>query len=213
MSKYKVTAHRLNVRKEPKLTGKVVGVIEKDDVVEVLSISGDEYWYKVQNNEGLKGWSSHKYLVSLENENIIGDDELPWMPIAIREIGVREYTGAADNPRIVEYLHSTTLGEHARSNDETYWCSAFVNWCVEKAGYAGTDSAWARTWGSWGESVTTPERGCIVVFKRGRGGHVGFYISETENEIEVLGGNQDDSVCIKPYPKSRFLSYQMPRRP
>ncbi len=211
MSKCKVTAHRLNVRKEPKLTGKVVGVLEKDDVVEVLAISGDDYWYKVQNNEGLKGWSSHKYLVSLENETMIGDDELPWMPIAIREIGEREYAGAAHNPRIIEYLQSTTLGESASSKDETHWCSAFVNWCVEKAGYAGTDSAWARGWGGWGKSVEIPERGCIAVFERGSGGHVGFYIGDTEKEIEVLGGNQSDSVCIKKYPKSRLLSYQMPR--
>lgn len=210
MSKYQVTAHKLNIREEPKLIGKIVGVLEKDEVVDVMSTSGDGYWHKIKRNDGLTGWSSHKYLVSLENDDKIGNEEFPWMPIAIREIGVHEYTGAADNPRVVEYLQSTTLGEPYRSNDETYWCSAFVNWCVEKAGYAGTDSAWARTWANWNKTIDTPRRGCIAVFTRGSGGHVGFYVGETDTEVEVLGGNQNDSVCTSKYPKSRLISYQVP---
>ena len=197
MSKYKVTADHLNVRNEPKLTGTIIGAINRDDVVELISVSGDLYWYKIQTQDGLLGWSSHKYLVSLENENDIGEEEFPWMPIAIREIGVREYAGSAANPRIVEYLRSTTLGEPYNSSDETYWCSTFVNWCVEKAGYEGTDSAWARSWNNWGKELETPRRGCIVVFKRGSGGHVGFYVGETGNTIKVLGGNQSDSVCYQ----------------
>jgi len=205
-----VTVNKLNVREEPKLTGKIIGVLEKNDVVEVVNTSGDEYWHKLKQHNKLKGWSSHKYLVSLENDNKINSDDLPWMSIAIREIGVREYTGAADNPRIIEYLRSTTLGEPYRSNDETYWCSAFVNWCVEKAGYEGTDSAWAKTWARWGKSIETPHRGCIAVFKRGSGGHVGFYLDDNDENIELLGGNQNNSVCISKYPKARLLSYRVP---
>lgn len=210
MSKYQVSAHKLNIREEPKLTGKIVGVLEKDEVVDVMNTSGDGYWHKIRRNNGLMGWSSHKYLVSLENDDKIGTEEFPWMPIAVREIGVYEYTGAADNPRVVEYLRSTTLGEPYRSNDETYWCSAFVNWCVEKAGYAGTDSAWAKNWAHWGKAIDTPRRGCIAVFTRDSGGHVGFYIGETDTEVEVLGGNQNDSVCISKYPKSQLISYRVP---
>lgn len=209
MSKYKVTAYYLNVRKEPKPTGEIVGVLKKDEVVDVISTSGDGYWHKIESENGLKGWSSHKYLISLENDDKIGNEEFSWMPKAIREIGVHEYTGAADNPRIVEYLRSTTLGEPYCSNDETYWCSAFVNWCVEKAGYAGTDSSWARSWAHWGKAIDTPRRGCIAVLKRNSGGHVGFFIGETNTDIELLGGNQSDSVCISKYPKSHLISYRV----
>lgn len=210
MTRYKVTAYHLNVRREPRLTGEIVGALDKNDVVELLSVSGDAYWYKIRKNDGLTGWSSHKFLVSLDNEGDIGDEEFPWMSIAIRELGAREYAGAADNPRVVEYLRSTTLGYPANSNDETYWCSAFVNWCVEKAGYEGTDSAWARSWDNWGKKIETPRRGCIVVFQRGSGGHVGFYIGETGNKINVLGGNQSDSVCYQNYDRANLMSYRVP---
>jgi hypothetical protein len=139
MPNYQVTANSLNVRKEPKLTGEVIGHLSVDEIVEGISISGDGYWYKIRTSEGLEGWSSHKFLAVYDGE--IAEEEFPWMPIALREIGVKEYAGAADNPRIVEYLSSTTnISPTERSNDETYWCSAFVNWCVEKAVYEGTDS-------------------------------------------------------------------------
>lgn len=210
MSKCKVTAYHLNVREEPRLTGKIVGVADKNDVVDLLSVSGDAYWYKIRKEDGLTGWASHKYLVSLDNEGDIGDEEFPWMPIAIRELGVREYAGAADNPRVVEYLRSTTLGAPYNANDETYWCSAFVNWCVEKAGFEGTDSAWARSWNNWGKKIEVPRRGCIVVFRRGSGGHVGFYIGEAGNKIKVLGGNQSDSVCYQDYDRANLMSYRAP---
>ena len=43
-----------------------------------------------------------------------GDDaapgEPPWMPVARAEIGVKEGTGGASNPRIEEYFTATDLG-------------------------------------------------------------------------------------------------------
>jgi len=209
MKQFKVTADSLNIREEPKLTGKILGALHKDEIVEWISTSGDGYWHKIKRADGLVGWSSHKYLVSLENEGDIQQEAFPWMPVAIREIGVYEYAGAADNPRIVEYLSSTSLGEPYRSNDETAWCSSFVNWCVEKAGYAGTDSAWAKSWLNWGQAIKKPRRGCIVVLTREGGGHVGFFMGETSKRIKLLGGNQGDEVCIASYPHSRLLGYRV----
>lgn len=208
MTNYRVTANSLNVRKEPKPTGAILGHLSFDEIVEGVSISGDGYWYKITSADGLEGWSSHKFLVAYDGE--IEGEEFPWMPTALREIGVKEYAGAADNPRIVEYLSSTNLGPIERSNDETFWCSAFVNWCVEKAGYEGTDSAWAKSWLTWGENLSKPRRGCIAVFTRDGGGHVGFYISETSSAIEVLGGNQSDAVNISTYAASKLLGYRIP---
>lgn len=56
-----------------------------------------------------------------------------------------------------------------------------------------------------------------MVFSRGIGwGHVGFYLDETENEIKVLGGNQENKetrtckVSEKHYPKTRLLGYRIP---
>jgi uncharacterized protein (TIGR02594 family) len=210
MKQFKVTAESLNIREEPKLTGKILGALHTDEIVEWISTSGDNYWHKIRRLDGLIGWSSHKYLVSLENEEDIQEEEFPWMPVAMREIGIYEYEGAADNPRVVEYLSSTNLGITERSNDETPWCSAFANWCVENAGHAGTDSAWARSWLNWGQAPEKPRRGCVVVLAREGGGHVGFYMGETSTDIKVLGGNQSDKVCIANYPKSRLLGYRIP---
>ncbi|MCD4737613.1 MAG: TIGR02594 family protein [Bacteroidales bacterium] len=80
-------------------------------------------------------------------------------------------------------MSTENINNILRSNDETAWCSAFVNWCMEASGIEGTNSAWARHWLFWGEPVNNPVRGCVVVFKRGTGGHVGFFIKQTTTSI------------------------------
>ena len=60
-----------------------------------------------------------------------------WITIARQEISIKEIKGSSHNPRVVEY-HETT-GKFG--NDETAWCSSFVNWVMIKAGYQGTNSA------------------------------------------------------------------------
>jgi uncharacterized protein (TIGR02594 family) len=206
---YRVVASALNVREAPSITASVVGHLHEGDIVQHISTSGDGYWLKIKKDV-LEGWSSHKYLTSVVPGN--GSvEEFPWIPIALAELGVKEYPGDRDNPRIVEYLKSTNLGAPYNSNDETYWCSAFVNWCIERSGYEGTDSAWARSWLNWGQKVETPRRGCVVVFSReANSGHVAFYVGETPTEIQVLGGNQSDEVNTSNYPKSRVLGYRLP---
>jgi hypothetical protein len=71
---------------------------------------------------------------------------------------------------------------------------------------------------SWGQAIQTPRRGCIVVFQREKKfGHVGFYLEETDTEIKVLGGNQQNlqtrmfEVSEKYYPRSELLGYRIPK--
>ena len=99
MATYRVTANKLNIRQEPSLSAAVIGVLEQDEQVEVMEKSADFYWYHLKRRDGLTGWASHKFLVSLENDGEIQAEEFPWMPVAIRELGVKEYSGEADNPR------------------------------------------------------------------------------------------------------------------
>lgn len=120
--------------------------------------------------------------------------EPKWMAIARDEIGVKEYSGSADNPDVVKYLKSIdTLSVSAQRNDETAWCSAFVNWCMEKADIKGTEKANARSWLQWGHKLDTPKIGCVVILWRGSPagwqGHVGFFVKETPSNIYLLGGN------------------------
>jgi uncharacterized protein (TIGR02594 family) len=96
----------------------------------------------------------------------------------------------------------------------TDWCAAFVNSVLNETGIPGSESVsshplLARSFLHWGNSVDRDNltRGDIIVFPRGSQGwqgHVGFYYdSYIENGIEywlIIGGNQDNSVSIKPYP-------------
>jgi uncharacterized protein (TIGR02594 family) len=209
--KYRVVATALNVREMPSITAKVIGFLHKPEIVEPISRSGDGYWFRIKLADK-EGWVSHKYL-QLEVTGSDAAEEFPWMPIAFSEEGVKEFPGTGDNPRVVEYLRSTNLTAPYNSNDETPWCSAFVNWCIERSGFEGTDSAWARSWTNWGKKINNGRRGCIVVFTRPPdpgSGHVAFYVSETPTQIKVLGGNQSDAVKISTYPKSRLLGYRVP---
>jgi uncharacterized protein (TIGR02594 family) len=137
----------------------------------------------------------------------------PWMPIAEREIGVKEVPGPGDNPRIVEYLKSTLMGKPDNENDETPWCSAFLNWCIEQAGLAGTNSAWARSWLNWGREQDYRDewKGCICVLSRGPYfGHVGFLVAYDANRVKLLGGNQGNAVGHAWFPMERVLAYRVP---
>ena len=137
----------------------------------------------------------------------------PWLPIAQKELGVKEVPGPGDNPRIVEYLKSTSLGSPDNKNDETPWCSAFVNWCVEQARFKGTNSAWARSWLKWGreQDIGDSWLGCICVLERGLDfGHVGFLVAYDDDRVKLLGGNQGDAVTEAWFPMERVLAYRVP---
>lgn len=129
--------------------------------------------------------------------------------IALKEYKTAEIVGGVDNPRIVEYHSATTL---KADDDETAWCSSFVNWCCKQAGVKGTNSASARSWLNWGKEVNKPYLGCVVVLRRGNSnwqGHVGFYAGkERENHILVYGGNQKNKVCYLWLKKENVIGYR-----
>lgn len=125
------------------------------------------------------------------------------------ERGVREEPGPPASPRIAEYLR----GVGQAPDDEIPWCSAFVEWCVARAGIVGTRTARARSWLSWGEP--TPARaGAVAVMWRtdpsGPQGHVGFLLDATRYDLYVLGGNQGDRVSVARFGKERILGYRQP---
>lgn len=137
-------------------------------------------------------------------------NEPPWMLYARQELaaGVREIPGSGSNPRVEEYLR--TCGIH--TTDETAWCSAFVNWCVERAGLKGTDKGAARSWGGWGVAAPSPPPfGAITVLWRekpqGPKGHVGFFVREELGQVWLLAGNQGNAVSIHAFPKLRVLEH------
>lgn len=145
-----------------------------------------------------------------------------WFDIAWAEKGVAEDSRPGKhNARIVEYHRTTTL---KASDDETPWCSSFVNWVMIQAGRKGTNNAAARSWLDWGLPVTNPERGTIVVIRKKNqktnpvtgflsGYHVGFYVSSTASHIKILGGNQSNTVKETEFPLNSFeiVGYRKPK--
>lgn len=135
-----------------------------------------------------------------------------WFEIAKNEKGTKEIKGETDNPEIVQYF--ADVGHDWVKDDETAWCAAFVGSCLEKAGITSTRALNARSYMKWGQKITDPVPGCIVVFKRNNSswqGHVAFYVGETKDHIKVLGGNQSNEVNVSLYSKEDFLGYRMPK--
>jgi uncharacterized protein (TIGR02594 family) len=140
----------------------------------------------------------------------------PWLKKAFQELGEHEIKGPKSNPDIERFLQSTVEGPPGHMADETAWCSAFVNSMIEEATLLeGTNSVAARSWLNFGKKITTPVRGCIVVFSRPDAGpafgHVAFFLKKSGDKIRVLGGNQSNAVSIADYAASRLLGYRLPK--
>ena len=135
-----------------------------------------------------------------------------WLQAAERELGTCEVPGEVDNPRIIQYHACTSL---KATDDETAWCSAFVNWCMNQAGIKGTNSAAARSWLDWGAVLEEPVEGCVVIFKRGAppSGHVSLYAGPDDDKLYIrcIGGNQSDQVKCSKYPVADVLGYRWPK--
>jgi uncharacterized protein (TIGR02594 family) len=136
-----------------------------------------------------------------------------WMKVAEAEEGVVENSlPGKDNQRIIEYHSTTTL---KASDDETPWCSSFVNWVMIQAGHRGTNSALAKSWLKWGSALNAPRVGAITVIKKknatsdqstgsSTGFHVGFLVEATATHIELLGGNQSNQVKYSTFSLSKW---------
>jgi uncharacterized protein (TIGR02594 family) len=95
----------------------------------------------------------------------------------------------------------------------TAWCAAFVNSAMQQSGIQGTGSNMARSFMDWGQPVDQPQRGDVAVFARGDPsgpyGHVGLFEGiGPDGKIQVLGGNQGDSVSVAGFDPSSLLGFR-----
>ena len=136
-------------------------------------------------------------------------NELPWLAEANKYIGQREIKGSQHNPLILSWLQNLKAWW---ANDETPWCGVFVANALKNA-ERGIPTHWYRAidYLNYGTSLTRPAYGCIVIFTREGGGHVGFIVGkDKKGNLMVLGGNQGDAVNIKPFSVSRVSGYRWP---
>ncbi len=134
------------------------------------------------------------------------------LKLAFEELGVSEIAGTEHNKRIIEYAEQSGLG--GIIDDETPWCSTFVNFCCEELDYAKSGKANARSWMQVGTKITNPKPGDIVVFWRESihswKGHVGLFLgySSDREKVFCLGGNQGNKVSIAEYDVGKVLGFR-----
>jgi len=137
----------------------------------------------------------------------------PWMVAARAFIGIKEIRGSEHTPEILEMFR--LAGHSWVSDDETPWCAAAANAALALAGFEGTGQLNARSFLNFGEEISTPRIGDIVVFWRVKPdswqGHVGFFAGfSRDGDIICLGGNQGDEFNFSQYQRERLLGYRRP---
>ncbi|MGO8080486.1 hypothetical protein [Rhizobium leguminosarum] len=152
------------------------------------------------------------------------DGTAPWITFADTEradweqhlIDESTMQGSA---RVLDYFHAIDFS----TSSVKPWCGAFVGFCMKKAGapFSGAiveGPARAANWKSWG-NVAIPlgdpnvPTGAVVVLAPEKGsarsGHVGFfsrYFGENDSLIEILGGNQSDTVTRTKFARSKIAA-------
>lgn len=146
--------------------------------------------------------------------------------VGLGELGVEEYPGDANNPRIVQYVKRTPVGKWAPF-DATSWCGAYCAFVFARTGlYVPKNAHRARGWLKGGDPTREPQLGdiCVVQLRRdkrsrrgrtgsARGGyHVGIFMNMSRGAPVLLSGNVDDRVGVDWYNPNvwRVAGYRQP---
>lgn len=132
-----------------------------------------------------------------------------WIIEAEKHIGLKEIPGPGNQPVIANWLVKLNAWW---TNDADPWCGVFAGWCMKQAGIEYPKAYYrAKAWLDWGVPTLGPSYGCVVIFNRVGGGHVGFVVGiDRLGRLMVLGGNQRDMVRILPFDLDRVAGYRMP---
>lgn len=132
-----------------------------------------------------------------------------WIAEASKHIGLTEIKGPKHHPEILQMWKDIKRG--GIKDDETPWCAAFVGAMLERSGIRSSRYESAKSYLQWGRTLSEPVLGCVVVFTREGGGHVGFLVGKDKaGNLLILGGNQSDQVNIRAFPVSRVTGYRYP---
>lgn len=110
--------------------------------------------------------------------------------IAKGEVGVKEWSGRNDGPRVEEYLACVGLKRGSP------YCAAFVSWVFMKAGYGVPRTGWSPALFPIGRIVKEPAPGMVfgIYFKSlGRIAHCGFVQGVRGNWVVTVEANTDPS--------------------
>lgn len=141
--------------------------------------------------------------------------------LALAEYGTQEIVGRGSNRTIIGWRDELNGAAPAGkpivagfSDDDIPWCGLFASIIafrrMKRIEEVVKRPLWARNWTRYGVKSPQAGLGDILVFSRGSGGHVGFYVAEDSSAFHVLGGNQSNKVCITRIAKSRLLAARRP---
>mgnify|MGYP003417094436 CR=1 FL=1 len=135
--------------------------------------------------------------------------EPKWLKHAKTYLGTAEIPGKATAPVIARWLSEL---KSWWQDDEQPWCGTFVAAVLRESGLPVAKHWYrARDWMNWGIPLDTPALGCVVVYERTGGGHVGFVVgTDVLGRVMTLGGNQGNRVFIAPFDSVRVLGYRWP---
>lgn len=134
--------------------------------------------------------------------------------LAGRFVGIKEVNGTASNPAILGMLQ---LDGAWPKDDSVPWCSALVNWIAWLLRLPRSKSLRARSWLQVGLPIGLDQAKPgfdVVIFNRGGSpdpnviespGHVAFFARLDGEFVQVLGGNQGDSVSLARFPVADVL--------
>jgi uncharacterized protein (TIGR02594 family) len=132
-----------------------------------------------------------------------------WLVIARKYVGIAEIPGELTAPIIAGWLVGLKAWWH---DDAVPWCGVFCAECMRESGLP-LPQHWyrAKGWLEWGAVLGMPVVGCVVIYERRGGGHVGFVLGQDQvGNLMTLGGNQGDKVSIRPFTRDRVLGYRWP---
>lgn len=145
--------------------------------------------------------------------------EPSWSIRARTFLGLHEIPGVKNSPELMAVLDladgkkdGKTIG--AQNDDEAY-CAKGACAVLELCDIRSPRSASARSFEKWGQPLSGPALGAIVVFWRKSPesglGHVGFVVGkDAAGNLMVLGFNQADAVSIAPFSPHRVVGYRWP---
>jgi uncharacterized protein (TIGR02594 family) len=146
-----------------------------------------------------------------------------WLRVAREYDGLCETIAGKPNPQVAEFFQATKF-KGGTSKDA--WCSAFMCHVFEQCKLHHPRSARARDWLEHGTRLLRPRVGCITVFRRpdpkdkptslktyARGlHHVTLWTKDEGSWQLCYGGNQNNRVCLKPYPTADLIAWIWPKQ-
>lgn len=172
-----------------------------------------------QEDEGLEadGIVGPQTIAALQRRAVRGAplaQPLPWVDEAMRLLGTREMAGSANNTVILDWAKDLNI---RYAGDEVPWCGLFVGHCIDftlPTEVVPGGLLLAREWERFGVA-TTPRYGAVMVFWRDSLqsglGHVGFYLGESAEAFQVVGGNQSNTVSRIWMPRAQLLAVRWPK--